>query len=238
MNQFEPLAPPYKLVILDDHKFIGELLAHRLSADSAIKVVCIANKSDTVLEVVRKERIHVILVDIELDNDTRNGLDTTREILAIDPNVRVIGLSAHAECHFPISMLEAGGRGFLSKRSSSADVAEGVRRVARGDLAISPDVAHYITLNMQEPTPEGCLRHLTNKEREVLEHVAIGLSLDEIAELLAVSTKTIQAHRASMKKKLRVVTDVDLCLIALKAGLIKIQDDKSKYTGVLNMQTA
>lgn len=226
MQKYEPLSPPYKILILDDHRFIGELLAQRLAADSAMQVVCIANKSETALEVVRRQQIDVALVDVELDGDTRDGIDVAREILTIKPGLRIIGLSAHAECHFPISMLEAGGRGFLSKRSSSSEVIDGVRRVARGDLAVSPDVAHYITVNMKEPTPGNQLKQLTNKEREVLRLLAMGHAIEEAADMLNVSGKTVQAHRASMKKKLEVSTDVDLCLIALKSGIVKLYDSK------------
>ena len=224
MTNYSPLSPPYRIFIVDDHKFIGELLAHRLSTDHHIKVVGIGNNTSAALHSLREQRIDIALVDMELG--TESGVNATREMLALDPGLRVIGLSAHSESHYPIALLEAGARGFISKRASATEVVDGIRRVARGDLAISPDVALYLATEMKETGPVRRLRALTVKEIEVLQLLSIGCSVGEISSRLEISTKTVQSHRANMKKKLSLTTDVELCLLALKAGIVRMHDGK------------
>ncbi len=177
------------------------------------------------------------LLDIELDGDTRDGIDVAREILAINPGLRIIGLPACAECYFPISMLEAGGRGFLSKGSSGSEVIDGAGRVAQGDLAVRPDVAHYITVNMKERTPGNQLKQLTNRKRKVLRLLAIRHAIEEAADMLNGSGKTVRVHRASMTKKHEVSTEVDLCLIALKSGIVKLHDSKNSLAESRALET-
>lgn len=224
MSNATPLSLPINVYILDDHRFIGELLAHRLSTDNHIRVVGIANKPSAALHFLQHETVDVVLVDMELGDD--DGIDVTRQMLEVKPALRVIGLSAHSESHYPITLLEAGGRGFISKRASTSDVLEGIRRVARGDLAISPDVAFYLATEMKEAGPVRRVRALTAKEIEVLQLISVGCSVDEVSQRLDISSKTVQSHRANMKRKLALTTDVELCLLALRAGIVRVHDVK------------
>lgn len=224
MQRYAPLSPPFRVFVLDDHKFVGELLAQRLATDPHIDVLGIGNRASAGLEVIADEAIDIMLVDMDLGED--DGVEITREMLALRPGLRVIGLSAHFESHYPLALLEAGGRGFLSKRASAREVIDGVRRVARGDLAISPEVAFYLATEVKEPGPAARLRALTAKELEVLELLSRGCSVGEISESLGISAKTVQSHRASMKRKLDLTTDVELCLLALRAGIVRVHDAK------------
>lgn len=224
MMTYEPLSTPIRVLILDDHKFIGELLAHRLSHDHHITIIGITTSTSAALHLVRDQGADVALVDMELDND--DGVDATRALLDELPTLRVIGLSAHYQSHYPIALLEAGGRGFISKRASTTDVLDGVRRVARGDLAISPDVAFYLATEAKEPGPVKRIRALTAKEIEVLQLISVGCSIDEVSYRLDISAKTVQSHRANMKRKLDLTTDVELCLLALRAGIVSVHDQK------------
>ncbi len=224
MTSYSPLSPPFRVFILDDHKFISELLAHRLATDHQVKVVGIANKASAALHFLGEQAADIALVDMQLGEE--DGVDSARRMLEVAPDLRIIGLSAHAESHYPIALLEAGGRGFVSKRASATEIADGVRRVARGDLAISADVAFYLATEMKESGPVNRLRALTAKEVEVLELLSRGYSIGEISDTLEISNKTVQSHRASMKKKLSLTTDVELCLLALKAGLVHMHDTR------------
>ena len=224
MPELHKLTPPLGVFILDDHKFVGELLAHRLAGNQQIKVLGIANSASAGVHFVTHHKVDVVLVDMELGEE--DGVDVARQMLDAVPSLRIIGLSAHAESHYPIALLEAGGRGFISKRASATEVIEGVRRVARGDLAISPDVAFYLATEMREAGPVQRLRALTAKEIEVLRLLSCGYSVDEISDSLEVSSKTVQSHRANMKRKLELSTDVELCLLALKAGVVRMHETR------------
>jgi len=222
MMHYPPLTPPYHIYILDDHRFLGELMAHRLGADPQMRVVGIGTTRAGILDYLPGHRVDILLLDMELEG--ADGVEVATELLARCPALRIVGVSAHAESHYPLTLLEHGARGFLSKRVSTADLLNGVRRVARGDLAISPDVAMHLATSAREPSPVYRLRALTAKEAEVLRLLAQGLGPDEVAAELAIAVKTVQSHRANMKRKLGARNDVELCLLALRAGLVAVRE--------------
>jgi two-component system invasion response regulator UvrY len=226
MTNFNPLATPVRVFILEDHKFIGELLAQRLSCDHYVNVVGIANKPSAALHFLRAQRVDVALLDMEFGEDEPDGIEVAREMLAIEPTLRIIGLSAYCEGHYPVALLEAGGRGFLSKRANATEVLDAIRRVARGDLAISPDVAYYLATEVKMAGPNRRLRALTAKEVEVMHLIALGCSVKEVSSRLEISAKTVQSHRANMKRKLQLTTDVELCRLAIKAGITRMHEAK------------
>jgi len=180
--------------------------------------------SSAALHFIGEHRVDVALVDMEIGDE--DGVDLTRELLIRAPHLRIIGLSAFSECHYPVALLEAGGRGFISKRASAKEVLDGIRRVARGDLAISAHVAFYLATEMRETGPSKKLRALTPKEIDVLHIISLGYAVDKLSSRLAISAKTVQSHRANMKKKLDLTTEVELCLLALKAGIVRMHETK------------
>ena len=224
MQEYASLSPPYRVYVVDDHKLVTELLTQRLSTDHAIAVVGSGNSGASACHFVAEQPVDVVLLDMEIGEE--DGVGVARELLAIDPRLRIIGLSAFASGHYPLTLLEAGGRGFLSKRSSTRDLVENVRRVARGDLAIGADVAYHLATNVRDMGPVNKLRNLTPKEGAVLRLLARGYATDEIATELDMSPKTVQTHCSNMRRKLGLRSDVELCLMALKAGLVRVHEAK------------
>ena len=131
----------------------------------------------------------------------------------------------HDADHHPISLLELGGLGFISKSATSREIIEGINRVAAGDMAISPKIAVFLATQCSNQNPIDQIRSLSPKELEVLKFIAQGYSITEIAKQQGVVDKTISSHRAQLRKKLNVTTDVELCLLAIKSGLVGIQGD-------------
>lgn len=224
MQEYASLAPPYRVYVVDDHKLVTELLTQRLSTDHAIAVVGSGNCGASARHFVAEQPVDVVLLDMEIGDE--DGVGVARELLAIDPRLRIIGLSAFAAGHYPLTLLEAGGRGFLSKRTSTRDLVENIRRVARGDLAIGADVAYHLATNVRDMGPVNKLRNLTPKEAAVLRLLARGYATDEIATELDMSPKTVQTHCSNMRRKLALRSDVELCLMALKAGLVRVHEAK------------
>ena len=217
-----PLTPPFRVMIVDDHKFIVELLAQRLSVESKIEVVGMANRGSAALHIAENQEVDIVLLDMELDQE--DGIHIARRLLDLYPAIRIVGLSMHDSDHHPISLLEIGGLGFLSKTATGREIIDGITRVAAGEMAVSPKIAVYLATQCKNPSPIDQIRTLSPREREVLRYIAEGFSVKEIAAKCGVSEKTIQSHRGRLKKKLGVNTDVELCLIAIKSGLISIQE--------------
>lgn len=205
-------------MIVDDHKFLVELLAQRLESDPRIKMVGLANRASTAYHLIENEEIDIALLDMDLGDD--DGIEVAETIFARKPDIRVVGLSVHDLDTYPIRLLELGGSGFISKQATGRDIIEGIVRVANGDMAISPKIAVHIAVAYNKVNPLTRLRSLTNKEQEILVLVAVGYPISEVARIAGVSEKTVHGHRASLKRKLNAKTDVELCLHAIKAGLI------------------
>ncbi len=214
-----PMKPPYRLLVVDDHKFVCEMLAHKLATDRSIEIVGIANHGTTAVEIARSRELDIALLDMTLEQE--DGLGVARQLLAVQPGLRIIGLSMHDHSHYPIALLELGGVGFLTKRASAREIGEAVRRVAAGGMAVSPEIAVFLATHSNGNQVER-VRHLTTKEPQVLGRLASGLPVKDIAQLLGLTEKTVQGHRNNLRKKLGARTDVDLCLFALKAGLIDL----------------
>lgn len=215
-----PLRPPYRVIIVEDHKFVAEILAQRLALDHSIKVVGIANVGSAALHLVAHQEVDIVLLDMQLEQE--DGIGVAKTLWAQNPELRIIGLSVHDADYHPGALLEIGGVGFLSKRANAKDISDAIRRVANGDMAISPQVAVHLATHSPHTSPNDLYRILTNKEIEVLTEIARGFSVKQIACGLGLTEKTIQTHRNNMRKKLHVTTDVQLCLIAIKAGLVDI----------------
>jgi len=215
---YPPLKPPFRVMIVDDHKFVVELLAQRLSVESKVEIVGMANRGSAALHIARTEKVDIVLLDMELDQE--DGIHVAKGLLKINPMIRIVGLSMHDADHHPISLLEIGGVGYISKNATSREIIDGITRVAAGEMAISPTIAVFLATQCTNPSPVEQIRATSPKELEVLKFIAQGFSIKEIAVRCGVTEKTIQSHRGRLKKKLNVKTDVELCLIAIKSGLI------------------
>ncbi|MGD9601914.1 MAG: response regulator [Gammaproteobacteria bacterium] len=215
-----PLRPPYRVILVEDHKFLAEILAQRLSLDPSLKIMGIANDGAAALHLVKTQPVDIALLDIQLEQE--DGLGVASRLWEVRPELRVIGLSRMDGDYHAGALIELGARGFLTKRSNTKDILEAIRRVANGDLAISPQIAVHLALNASQVSPTDLRHVLTQKELEVLTEIARGLSVKQIALKLGLTEKTIQTHRNSIRKKLNATTDVQLCLLAIKAGLVDI----------------
>lgn len=215
-----PLRPPFRVIIVEDHKFLAEILAQRLALDKSLEVVGIASTGSAAVHLVTTQPVDIALLDIQLEQE--DGLGVAQRMWEIHPELRIIGLSRFDEDYHPGALLELGARGFLTKRSHTKDILDAIRRVANGEMAVSPEVAVRLALHAARTSPTDLHRVLTHKEVEVHTEIARGYSVKQIAARLSLTEKTIQTHRNSIRKKLNVTTDVQLCLIAIKAGLVDI----------------
>ena len=223
MTNYPPLNAPYRVMIVDDHKFIVELLAQRLSVEPKIEVVGMANHGSAALHIAKTTKVDIVLLDMELEKE--DGIHVARELLKLNPRLRIVGLSMHDADHHPISLLELGGLGFISKSATGREIIEAIIRAAAGEMAISPKVAVFLATQCTNPSPVDQIRSLSQKEVKIMKMIALGMSVEQISKNLSLVTKTIHAHRNRLKKKMGVDTDVELCLVAIRSGLIGIHGE-------------
>ena len=209
-----------KILLVDDHKLLRDGLRGLLHGRPDMEIVGEAGDGEAAVRFVREHAPDVVLMDISMPG--MNGLDATREILAVRPATRVVVLSMHADRHFVIEALKTGATGYFLKNSSARDLEEGLRGVARGEIRLCPGVSagvirEYVSLSSQ--TEESAFSVLTDRERQVLQLLADGLATKEVAAHLHVSVKTAESHRARVMAKLDIHSIAELTKYAIREGL-------------------
>jgi DNA-binding NarL/FixJ family response regulator len=209
---------PIRVLVADDHAVVRQGIRHVLEEDAGLSVVAEAATGGEVLERAARERPDVVLLDLTMPGAT--GLDIVRALREKVAGARILILSVHDDREYVLESVRAGAHGYLRKDSSPADIRQAVRAVHGGDSFFSPQVARHLAAAVQDGAPPGALEELTSRERDVLVRIARGLTNREAAGELGISVRTVEAHRDSLMRKLRIHTVAGLTRFALEHGLI------------------
>ncbi len=207
-----------KVLLVDDHKIVREGLRALLEEESDIEVVGEAGDGREAIDLVSERRPEVVVMDISMPG--MDGVEATRRIRKMNPRVKVVALSIHAEKQFVAGMLRAGASGYLVKTEAAGDLVEAIRTVLAGGQYVSPQLVDPNVENyMQQLIDEGEQPILTPREREVLRLIAEGKTNRQIADELYVSEKTVGNHRQHIMDKLDLHNTADLTRYAIKEGI-------------------
>lgn len=208
------------VLIADDHGIVREGLRRLLEAEKDIEVVGEAGDGEELLKQCERLRPQVVFLDITMPK--LGGLETLERLRKSYPNVKAILISMHSDPPFVQSAVSLGADGYLLKNGPAADVIEAVKAVTRGGSFFSPPIAKEIVEQLRAPQRGGDpFMLLSVREREILHLIADGLSAKEIASNLQISTKTVEAHRTSLMRKLGVRKATELVRYALRHGLVE-----------------
>ena len=209
------------VLVADDHGVVREGLRRLLEGESDLKVAGEASDGREVLEQVERHQPEVVILDITMPR--LGGLETLERLRAKHPDVKVILLSVHADSPFIQSAISLGADGYVLKNGRTAEIISAIRAVTKGGSYFSPVVAREIVEQLRAPkaTSDEPFSLLSGREREVLHLIAEGMSAKEIAVELEISTKTVEAHRTSLMRKLGVRKATELVRYALRHGLIE-----------------
>jgi len=192
--------------VIDDHSIVRHGLSLLLQREPDLTVCGEAGSFDEALELAAAQQPAVALVDITLKD--RSGLDLIKELIARHPGMRCLVLSMHDEAEYADRALRAGARGYVMKEDADEVVVEAIRRVLNGEIYVSPVMSNRLIHQLSREKPEADafagVASLTEREREVFECLGEGLSTRKIAEKYGLSERTVEVHRANIKKKLRV----------------------------------
>jgi DNA-binding NarL/FixJ family response regulator len=210
-----------RLLIADDHKLMREGLKALIEKESDMQVVGEAEDGNSTVSLAGKSSPHVIVMDVSMPD--LNGIEATRKILHANPNVKVVGLSGHADQHFVREMLSAGASAYLLKHTAFDELLRAIRAVMKGKKYLSPDVARGVMdayVELSRPLSENpAFVVLTDREREVLQLTAEGKSTKEIAGGLDISIKTVETHRRNIMEKLDLHSVAELTKYAIREGI-------------------
>jgi two-component system response regulator NreC len=165
----------------------------------------------------------VILMDIGLPD--KSGIEATREIKAQFPQVAIVALTIHEDEEYFFKMLEAGASGYVPKRAAPEELLTAIRAAAHGEVYLYPTMAKLLVRDylVSEPIDkeQSASKDLTDREHEVLTHLAEGESNEEIARALVISPKTVARHRENIMRKLNLHSRAELVRYAIRKGIIK-----------------
>jgi two-component system, NarL family, response regulator NreC len=226
---------PIRIMLVDDHQVVRTGLKSFLEAQSNLVVVAEADSGEAALRLVPEIIPDVIVMDISMPH--MDGVEATRRLADICPGCRVLALTVHEDKQYFFEMLAAGAVGYVSKQVAAEELVAAIRSVAQGHVYLQPTLARWLLEDYQrlarqaaqpgpaqEPAPlETGLSELSDRERQVLELVAEGLTTPKIGQRLGISPKTVARHRERIMNKLNLHSSAELVKFAIRAGLIQIR---------------
>jgi two-component system response regulator NreC len=213
-----------KVILADDHTIVRKGLRSLLDIEKNIKVIGEAENGRETIKKVALLKPDVVIMDIAMP--LLNGLEATRKIKKNFPHIKVLVLSVHADEEYIFQALKAGASGYLLKNAAPNELVSAVEAAYSDESFLSPSVSKKVIkeyIRKAAATTEGnSFEKLTDREREILQMLAEGRTVKEIAHMLYISIKTVQTHRSHLKEKLNIDSDAGLVQYAIRKGLIKI----------------
>lgn len=214
----------YQIYLVDDHPIFLKGLTMLLNEVKEFKVIGEAQNGADFLKDIDHLLPDVVLMDIRMP--VMSGIDATREAIARIPDLNIIALTMFGEQKYFDLMAQAGARGFLRKDVSKEELVEAIKRVGEGDTYFSPRVISELAESSNSTEIPDILKNMgerfTERENEVLHYLVKGLSASEIGELLFISPRTVEGHRASLMSKTGTKNIVELVIFAVRHQMVTI----------------
>jgi two-component system response regulator NreC len=212
-----------RLLLVDDHAVVRSGLRMLLGNEDDVEIIGEAGTAAEALAFTAELKPDVILMDIGLPD--KSGIEATREIKAKFSEVAIVALTIDEDEEYFFKMLEAGASGYVPKRAAPEELLTAIRAAAHGEVYLYPTMAKLLVRDflISEPTDreQSASKDLTEREQEVLTHLAEGESNEEIAEALVISPKTVARHRENIMRKLNLHSRAELVRYAIRKGIIK-----------------
>jgi DNA-binding NarL/FixJ family response regulator len=214
---------PVSILVADDHKIFREGLRALIDRQKGMRVVAEAEDGRRAVRLAEELSPDVVVMDVSMPQ--LNGFEATRQIVERVSGVRVLALSMHSEEPYVGEMLSAGASGYLLKDCAFEELADAIETVMSGRVYLSPDITARVVedyvAQYAAPRPAAPSR-LTGREREVVQLLAEGKAVKEIADLLSLSAKTVETHKNRVMKKLSLASIAELTKWAIRAGLTSL----------------
>jgi two-component system invasion response regulator UvrY len=207
-----------RVLIVDDHAILRRGLRELLSDAFPEAKFGEASHAGQAQEQLQKKEWDVVLLDITLPG--RSGLDLLKEFKAARPKLPVLVLSAHPEDQFAVRVLKAGAEGYMTKESAPEELVSATRKILAGGRYVSPTLAEKLALHVSKNVTGTPHETLSDREYEVMRHIASGKTLKEIAGELSLSPKTVSTYRTRILEKLGVRNSAAIIRYAMRNGLV------------------
>lgn len=207
-----------KILVVDDHVVVREGIKQILAGQQDIAVADEAGNGPETLAKIAQRDFDLVLLDISMPGGS--GFEVLKEIKALHPRLPVLILSMHPEEQYAIRMLRAGASGYLTKSSLPDELISAIRKVARGGKYMTISLAEILAFDLDAAAGKPIHEMLSNREYQVMLMLASGNQVNEVAEKLCLSTKTISTYRGRIMEKMKMKKNAELTLYAVKHKLI------------------
>jgi DNA-binding NarL/FixJ family response regulator len=217
MSQF---LLPINLLIADDHQIITDGLSQILQAEKMIGEIYTAKNGKEATEIALSENVDCVIMDINMPE--LNGLEATKIIKQENPAIKIIVVSMLCDPSIVSKMLKAGADAFINKDTGKSELLKAIHKVMNGEKYISPEISNnlFIHLNDRSINTPVSESHLTKREIEIIKYIADGLTNNEIASKLFLSTVTVDTHRKNILAKLQLKNTASLVKYAAEHKLL------------------
>ncbi len=207
-----------QVLIADDHAIIRDGLKQIISFVPNMEVVGEAGDGEEVLQKIRSLKVDVLVLDMSMPG--KSGIALIQQITAVKPELPILVLSMHQESQYAVQAMRAGASGYITKNTASSQLIDGIRKVAEGGTFVSPGISDKLIKQMHKPETELPHTKLTAREFQIFNMLVEGHSVNDIANILSLSNKTISTHKAAILQKMEAATAANLVYYAMKHGLI------------------
>jgi two-component system invasion response regulator UvrY len=213
------------VLLVDDHELVRTGISRILKDERGIKVVGEASSGEEALQFCRDisanhESPDVVLMDMQMPGI--GGLNATKRILHYCPDIKILALSVSCEEPIPTKVMQMGASGFISKKAPHSEMVQAIKKVYAGQRYISDEVAHKMAMGKLQSPTDNPFNELSDREMQIMLMITQGEKINDIAEKLNVSPKTVNSYRYRMFEKLQIDGDVELTHLAIRHRMINI----------------
>lgn len=210
-----------RIICVDDHAVIRSGLHMILDGVDDVKIIAEAENAKGAIQLAKEIQPDVILMDIHLPD--MSGIEATKVIKEQNPEISIVALTINEDEEYFFKMLEAGASGYVPKRAAPEELLTAIRAAAEKEVYIYPSLAKLLVRDFlyQSAEKEEEQYGLTDRELELLAHLADGATNNEIADTLSISPKTVARHRENIMRKLNLRNRTELVKFAIRKGIIK-----------------
>ncbi|WP_415894441.1 response regulator [Neptuniibacter sp. PT8_73] len=222
------MSTPIKILLVDDHPLVRAGFQRLLISDESIEIVGEADNGQSACEMYSQYKPDVVIMDLNMpadssseetaSNNLNGGLEAIRRIISRDPKAKVLVLTAMETDPFPAHVVNAGAKGFLTKRCAPDELLEAVKAIHKGEEYITEEIRSRIN---GDSSGESSLGSLTKRELQIFSLLAEGRTVAIVAEEMFLSPKTIHAHRTNIFRKLKISNNSELVHLAIRHNIVQ-----------------
>lgn len=210
------------VLLVDDHDLVRTGIRRILDDVNGIKVVGEAKSGEEAVKLGRKLKPQVVLMDVKMPGI--GGFEATRKLLRIDPDIKVLIVTICNNDLYPARLLQVGASGYLTKGASTEEMVQAIRAVHAGQRYISPEIANRLAFRHITDSEDSPFETLSERELQVMLMITNGMKVQDIADKLCLSPKTVNSYRYRIFEKLNIKNDVELTLLAIRHGLVENEE--------------